>query len=99
MSEPLKELHQKQLRARFPNAVGPPCFLEMMWSISKGVSSQLCGSRQYSQQCPARCQTCCARAASICKSGSGAFLGFDAQGTPRARFENREQGTRFGIGE
>jgi hypothetical protein len=45
ISEPLNALHRKQLRARFRGTVGPLCFLEIIWSISKGRSSYFWGNR------------------------------------------------------
>jgi hypothetical protein len=49
MSVPLAELHRKQLSARLPATVGPLCFREMTWSISKGRSSNSWSIWQYSQ--------------------------------------------------
>ena len=43
ISEPLNELQRKQLKARLPATVGPWCFLERMWSISNGRSSDVLG--------------------------------------------------------
>jgi hypothetical protein len=43
ISEPLNELHRKQLRARLMATVGPRCFRERIWSISNGRSSAACG--------------------------------------------------------
>ncbi len=50
-------------RARCTSA--PPCFLAMMWSISKVSSESACASWQYSHRPPARCQTSSTSSCSI----------------------------------
>ena len=88
MSEPLKELQWKQLSARLLATVGPWCFFEMMWSISKGVSSNSRDIWQYSQRFRARCHTIRARAASMRCLTWSAFLHLDVQDTAGSGFED-----------
>src|SRR5438132_1782419 len=99
MLEPLWELSWKQHRARLLALVRPPCFRAMIWSISKGASSQSWDIPQYSQQAAARCQTWRTSAASTRASAHGAFLGIDLEGPAGFGFEDREQGAGLGVGE
>ena len=57
ISDPLKLLQYQHATARFDATVRPPCFREMMWSISKGTLVALCGRRQYSHRPAARWRT------------------------------------------
>lgn len=57
---PFFRLHCQQASARLSSCVDPPCCLATMCSMWKGRGNAACGTRQYSQSCPARRRTAAA---------------------------------------